>query len=373
MIRANFISQKGAWQATPADTIVLDYEGRHRRRVTMTGTRGVEFLLDLPEAVALRGGDALILEDGRLVEIIAAPEDLAEVRCADPRQLARVAYHIGNRHVQAEILANRIRIRRDHVLEDMVRGLGAKVAHIEAPFEPDTGAYEPQEAHAHSHAAHAHKGHDHKHHDHDHGHDHKHAAPLTARRATCTTSIAATTTRTTTRRMITSTSRTIMRTRTRTRTPMAPMPTSTTEPALALFAWLSPSYPVGAFAYSHGVEWAVECGDVRDAASLAQWIETILAHGSGRNDAVLFTAAFNAVKAGRRSRGHRRTRLRARRLERAASRIRAAGRGLPRRHARRMAVRCARRGERRHRREHGLSRLLRCRRRRARHGASPCA
>ncbi len=78
---------------------------------------------------------------------------------------------------------------------------------------------------------------------------------------------------------------------------MAPMPTSTTEPALALFAWLSPSYPVGAFAYSHGVEWAVECGDVRDAASLAQWIETILAHGSGRNDAVLFTAAFNAVKA----------------------------------------------------------------------------
>ncbi|MBX9757519.1 MAG: urease accessory protein UreE [Beijerinckiaceae bacterium] len=175
MIRANFISQKGAWQATPADTIVLDYEGRHRRRVTMTGTRGVEFLLDLPEAVALRGGDALILEDGRLVEIIAAPEELAEVRCADPRQLARVAYHIGNRHVQAEILANRIRIRRDHVLEDMVRGLGAKVAHIEAPFEPDTGAYEPQDAHAHSHAAHAHKGHDHKHD--DHGHDHGHAAP----------------------------------------------------------------------------------------------------------------------------------------------------------------------------------------------------
>jgi urease accessory protein len=178
MIRANFISPKGAWQATPADTIVLDYEGRHRRRVTMTGTHGVEFLLDLPEAVALRGGDALILEDGRLVEIIAAPEELAEVRCADPRQLARVAYHIGNRHVQAEILANRIRIRRDHVLEDMVRGLGAKVAHIEAPFEPDTGAYEPaQEAHGHSHAAHAHKSHAHKHddHDHDHGHDHKHA------------------------------------------------------------------------------------------------------------------------------------------------------------------------------------------------------
>jgi urease accessory protein len=177
MIRANFISTKGAWQATPADTIVLDHEGRHRRRVAMTGTRGTEFLLDLPEAVALRGGDALILEDGRLIEIIAAPEALAEVRCTDPRQLARVAYHIGNRHAQAEILANRIRVRRDHVLEDMVRGLGAKVAHIEAPFEPDTGAYEaPEAAHSHDHKGHDHKGHGHKHdaHGHDHGHDHGH-------------------------------------------------------------------------------------------------------------------------------------------------------------------------------------------------------
>ena len=167
MIRANFISSKGAWQATAADTIVLDYEGRHRRRVTMTGTRGTEFLLDLPEAVVLRGGDALVLEDGRLIEIVAAPEELAEVRCGDPRQLARVAYHIGNRHVQAEIMDNRLRIRRDHVLEDMVRGLGAKVSHIEAPFEPDTGAYEPV-----VHAKHAHKDHAHDHHGHDH-HDHK--------------------------------------------------------------------------------------------------------------------------------------------------------------------------------------------------------
>jgi urease accessory protein len=177
MIRANFISTKGAWQATPADTIVLDHEGRHRRRVAMTGTRGTEFLLDLPETVALRGGDALILEDGRLIEIIAEPEALAEVRCTDPRQLARVAYHIGNRHAQAEILANRIRMRRDHVMEDMVRGLGAKVAHIEAPFEPDTGAYEaPEEAHTHDHKGHDHKGRAHKHdaHGHDHGHDHGH-------------------------------------------------------------------------------------------------------------------------------------------------------------------------------------------------------
>jgi urease accessory protein len=189
MIRANFISTKGAWQATPADSIVLDYEGRHRRRVAMTGTRGTEFLLDLPDAVVLRGGDALILEDGRLIEIIAAPEPLAEVRCADPRQLARVAYHVGNRHAQAEILANRIRVRRDHVLEDMVRGLGAKVAHIEAPFEPDTGAYEAaDEGHSHSHKGHDHKGHDHKNHahdHHDHGHKHEHGAHAHAHDDAC--------------------------------------------------------------------------------------------------------------------------------------------------------------------------------------------
>ncbi|MDT2020097.1 urease accessory protein UreE [Methylocella sp. CPCC 101449] len=184
MIKANFISSKGSWQAKAADTIVLDYEGRHRRRVVMQGVRGTEFLLDLPEAVILRNGDALVLEDGRLVEIVAAPEELAEVRCGDARQLARVAYHLGNRHVNVEVLANRLRIRRDHVLEEMVRGLGAKVAHIEAPFEPDSGAYEAAESHGHHVHGHDHQhdhghhhGHDHKHdhaHDHDHGHKHGH-------------------------------------------------------------------------------------------------------------------------------------------------------------------------------------------------------
>ena len=178
MIKANFISNKGSWQAKAADTIVLDYEGRHRRRVVMQGVRGTEFLLDLPEAVILRNGDALVLEDGRLVEIVAAPEELAEGRCGDARQLARVAYHLGNRHVNVEVLANRLRIRRDHVLEDMVRGLGAKVAHIEAPFEPDSGAYEAAEAHGHHVHGHNHKhdhGHKHDHaHDHDHGHKHDH-------------------------------------------------------------------------------------------------------------------------------------------------------------------------------------------------------
>ena len=197
MIRANFISTRGTWHASPSDTIVLDHDGRHRRRIAMKGVRGTEFLLDLPDAVALRNGDALILEDGRLIEIVAAPEELAEVRCADARQLARTAYHLGNRHVHVEVLVNRLRIRRDHVLEDMVRGLGAKVAHIEAPFEPDSGAYETAEApghhhrHDHSRERNARKhdhGHDHQHgdhhdheeshtHGHDGKHDHKHGKP----------------------------------------------------------------------------------------------------------------------------------------------------------------------------------------------------
>ena len=139
MITANFISPKGAWQAKPADTIVLDFDERHRRRTAMKGTNGLEFLLDLPEAVMLRGGDALVLEDGRLVEVIAAPEALAEIRVGEPRDLARLAWHLGNRHLPVQILANRIRIRGDAVIEDMARGLGAKIAHIEAPFDPEGG------------------------------------------------------------------------------------------------------------------------------------------------------------------------------------------------------------------------------------------
>ncbi len=194
MITANFISPRGAWQARPADTIVLDFDERHRRRIAMKGTNGLEFLLDLPEAVMLRGGDALVLEDGRLVEVIAAAEPLAEIRVSEPRDLARLAYHLGNRHLSVQILANRIRIRRDAVIEDMARGLGAKIAQIEAPFDPEGGAYagpEIEEVHVHGpecghdhgqhdhagheHAAHDHAAHDHAHDRHDHNaHDHGH-------------------------------------------------------------------------------------------------------------------------------------------------------------------------------------------------------
>ena len=192
MIRATRVQGQHRWTQPPADTVVLDFDDRHRRRMAMTGTRGLEFLLDLENAVALRGGDALVLEDGRLVEVVAAPEPLTEIRCNDPHHLVRVAWHLGNRHLPTQIMAKGLRIRRDHVIEAMVKGLGARVIEIEAPFDPEGGAYAEAfhahgeagshahaEASAHAHASHDHASHDHHHHDehcdHDHHHGHSHA------------------------------------------------------------------------------------------------------------------------------------------------------------------------------------------------------
>ncbi|KJC60581.1 urease accessory protein UreE [Bradyrhizobium sp. LTSPM299] len=181
MIRATRVLGQHRWTDTPADTVVLDFDDRHRRRMAMTGTGGFEFLLDLENAVALRGGDALVLEDGRLVEVVAAPEPLLEIRGSDPHHLIRVAWHLGNRHLPTQIMPKGLRIRRDHVIEAMVKGLGARVIEIEAPFDPEGGAYaghaNAEEPHAHDHTGHDHAqshAHDHGHHHHDEhcGHDH---------------------------------------------------------------------------------------------------------------------------------------------------------------------------------------------------------
>jgi urease accessory protein len=172
MIRAGRILAQGAGSNACADTVLLDSTERHRRRASMTCVRGLEFLLDLPEAIMLRTGDAIMLDDGRLVEVLGRPEPLTEIRVRDPRQLANVAWHLGNRHLPVQIFETKIRIRRDHVIEEMVRGLGAKIALIEAAFDPEGGAYAVAEAHDHGHDHHDHStcGHDHSH-DH-HGHKH---------------------------------------------------------------------------------------------------------------------------------------------------------------------------------------------------------
>ena len=183
MIRATQVRGQHRWADAPADTVVLDFDDRHRRRMAMAGTRGLEFLLDLENAVALRGGDALVLDDGRLIEVVAAPEPLLEIRGIDPQHLVRLGWHLGNRHLPTQIMPKGLRIRRDHVIEAMVKGLGARVVEIEAPFDPEGGAYahpaHDHAAHDHDHGDHHHGDHDHHHHDehcdHEHHHGHSHA------------------------------------------------------------------------------------------------------------------------------------------------------------------------------------------------------
>ncbi|MGE3160361.1 MAG: urease accessory protein UreE [Xanthobacteraceae bacterium] len=124
-----------------AATITLDRAGRYRRRVALTCDDGMAFLLDLSEPAYLADGDALVLDDGRLIVVRAAAEDLLEIHAADAPSLARIAWHIGNRHTPAEITAQAVYIQPDHVLAEMVEGLGGHVHRVRRPFEPEGGAY----------------------------------------------------------------------------------------------------------------------------------------------------------------------------------------------------------------------------------------
>ena len=132
------------------DCVVLDAHERHRRRIVLTGERGTRFLLDLAHATVLRDGDGLVLEDGSIVRVAGKPEALVEITAASPHELARLAWHIGNRHTDVQIVGGKLRIRRDHVLEEMLHGLGARLTPVEAPFDPEHGAY----GHGHQHHHH---------------------------------------------------------------------------------------------------------------------------------------------------------------------------------------------------------------------------
>jgi urease accessory protein len=172
MKHAREVLAAGQWDGSSAvDTVVLDAHDRHRRRVVHTGEGGLKFLLELPRAAALRDGDGLKLDDGTIVRIVGRPEALVEIAAADAHALARLAWHIGNRHVDVQIAGERLRIRRDHVIEDMLRGLGARLTPIEAPFDPERGAYDQGHSHSHDdgHDHHDHAHGPHSHHDHDHG------------------------------------------------------------------------------------------------------------------------------------------------------------------------------------------------------------
>jgi urease accessory protein len=142
MRRAYSVRQAGQWDdAAAIDRVVLDASERHRRRLVLTAERGTILLLDLPHATALRDGDGLVLDDGALVGVIGKPEPLHEIAAASACELARLAWHLGNRHAEVQVVGERLRMRRDHVLAQMLERLGAKVTAIEAPFDPESGAY----------------------------------------------------------------------------------------------------------------------------------------------------------------------------------------------------------------------------------------
>jgi urease accessory protein len=167
MLRAIEILRAGLWGGKAADTVRLDYDRRTRRRIALTAKGGLSFLLDLAKTPVLVAGDGLRLEDGRIVAVEAAPERLLEITCTDERALARIAWHLGNRHLACEIGARMLYIRADHVIADMVRGLGAEVRVVERSFNPEGGAYGHGVVHGHSHGHHDH-GDGHQHHDDEH-------------------------------------------------------------------------------------------------------------------------------------------------------------------------------------------------------------
>jgi urease accessory protein len=147
------------------DEILLDYEDRHRRRIVLRGQGGHEFLVDLREVPDLRDGDGIALNSGGTVLVRAAPEPLMEIHAHDAIHLTRIAWHIGNRHLAAEITGHSLRIRADHVIAAMVEGLGGHVHLVKAPFNPEGGAYGAGRVQGHGH----HHGHAHDEHGHAHG------------------------------------------------------------------------------------------------------------------------------------------------------------------------------------------------------------
>ncbi|HEV7718640.1 MAG TPA: urease accessory protein UreE [Arsenicitalea sp.] len=150
MIRVTAYLPAGTAKGAPADTLTLAHDERRLRRKLLTLPKGDEIFLDFPQALSLENGDRLQLEDGRTVEIRAADEAVFEIRGRDAAHLSKLAWHIGNRHLPAQIEKSRILIKRDHVIRDMLVGLGATVTDTTDHFSPEHGAY-----HSHSDAGHA--------------------------------------------------------------------------------------------------------------------------------------------------------------------------------------------------------------------------
>jgi urease accessory protein len=176
-IKSKLKIPRSAYKVEVKGQLRLPFESRQKSRLRTKLASGEEVGLMLPRGEILRGGDLVTASDGRVIEVVAEPEKVLHI---ETKELAKVAYHLGNRHVPVQVGENFLRILQDHVLEEMVKKLGATVRPVEAPFEPEAGAYAGGH-HQHDEMGHGGKIHDH-HHDHDHehvhdehcGHDHHH-------------------------------------------------------------------------------------------------------------------------------------------------------------------------------------------------------
>jgi len=171
-IKSKLKIRKAAYQVKVGGVLKLPFESRQKSRLRTQLVSGEEVGLMLPRGEILRGGDLVTASDGRIIEVVSQEEKLLHIEAKTPQDLARTAYHLGNRHVPVQVGEGFLRIAEDHVLEELVKKLGADVSHVEAPFEPEAGAYAGGH-HQHDEMGHGGKIHDH-HHDHDHDHDHGH-------------------------------------------------------------------------------------------------------------------------------------------------------------------------------------------------------
>ena len=169
-IKAKLKIPRAAYKLEVRGQLALPFEPRRKGRLLARLVSGEEVAVKLPPGEILRGGDLVTASDGRVIEVIAAPEKLLHV---ESDSLAKAAYHLGNRHVPVQIGEGFLRVAEDGVLEEMLRKLGARVTHVDAPFEPEATGHHPHDETANAAQVHDHQQHDHEHCDHDHHHHRK--------------------------------------------------------------------------------------------------------------------------------------------------------------------------------------------------------
>jgi urease accessory protein len=177
-IKARLKVPRGAYRLEVKGKLTLPFDSRQKSRLRTRLASGEEVGLMLPRGEILRGGDLVVASDGRVIEVAAEPESVLHITCTSQPDLTRAAYHLGNRHVPVEVGEGFLRIAADHVLEEMLKGLGAALEPMQAPFEPEAGAYGGGHRHnddEQGHSGRIHQYGEHQGHDHDHGHGHGHA------------------------------------------------------------------------------------------------------------------------------------------------------------------------------------------------------